>query len=86
MNDSSSFESRARRLASRVDHEQLLDHAKQLQKDGRAAARVFWRALEMQREDRALQSSLTLTEVMGDAVYALRPGGRLPSDGIGLER
>jgi hypothetical protein len=35
MTDSSqSIESRARRLASKVDHQQLLQHAEQLQKEG----------------------------------------------------
>jgi hypothetical protein len=83
---SQSIESRARRLASRVDHQQLLKHAEQLQKEGKPAAKVFWRALEMQRENRALESSLALSEVMGDAVYELRPAGRLPSDGMGIGR
>jgi hypothetical protein len=82
---SSSIESRARRLASKVDHEQLIKHAELLQKERKPAARVFWRAVEMQEENRALESSLALGDVMGDAVYELRPGGRLPSDGIGLE-
>jgi hypothetical protein len=59
----SSIESRARRLASKVR-----------------------RALEIQKEDRVLQSSLTLTEMMNGAVYQLRPNGPLPSDGLGLER
>jgi hypothetical protein len=85
MNDnrSSSIESRARRLASKVDHEQLLQHAEQLQKEGKPAAKIFWRALEWQNEQRALESSLSLTELMGEAVYQLRPQ-RLSSDGMGL--
>jgi hypothetical protein len=80
---SSSIESRARRLAGKVDHEQLIKHAEQLQKEGRPAARVFWRALSIQDENRALESSLTLTEVMGSSVYRLRPHP-LPSDGLEL--
>jgi hypothetical protein len=83
---SSSIESRARRLASKVDHEQLLQHAERLQKEGARAAVVFWRAIEIHKENRALESSLALGEVMGQAVYELRPAGRLPSDGMGLER
>jgi hypothetical protein len=41
--------------------------------------------LDIQKENRALESSLTLSHVMGDAVYELRPAGRLPTDGVGLE-
>jgi hypothetical protein len=86
MTDSSqSIESRARRLASKVDHQQLLQHAEQLQKEGKPAAKVFWRALEWQKEQRALESSLALTELMGPTVYQLRPTGPLARDGIGLE-
>jgi hypothetical protein len=84
MTDSSSIESRARRLASKVDHQQLLQHAEQLQKEGKPAAKVFWRALEWQKEQRDLESSLSLSDLMGDAVYELRPSGKLPSDGMGL--
>jgi hypothetical protein len=80
-----SIESRARRIASRVHHQQLLQHAEQLQKEGKSSAKVFWRALDIQKENRALESSLTLSHVMGDAVYELRPAGRLPTDGVGLE-
>jgi hypothetical protein len=46
---------------------------------------VFWRAIEIHKENRALESSLALGQAMGNAVYELRPGGRLPNDGIGLE-
>ena len=85
MQEPSSIESRARRLASRVDHEQLLKHAEQLQREGKPAAKVFGRALEMQKENRALESSLALAELMGDAVYQLRPSGPLSNDRSGLE-
>jgi hypothetical protein len=47
---------------------------------------VFRRAAEIQDEFRALESSLALSDVIGDAVYDARPGGRLPNDGLGLER
>ena len=47
---------------------------------------VFLRAAEIQNENRSLEAAIALSEVMGDAVYDQRPHGRLPSDGLGLER
>jgi hypothetical protein len=82
---SSSIETRARRLAGRVDREQLLKHAEVLEQEGARAALVFKRAVEIQLENRALESSLALGDALGAAVYDRRPFGRLPSDSIGLE-
>jgi hypothetical protein len=85
-NYSPSIESRARRLASKVDRRELIEYAKNLQKERRAAAVVFYRALQIQRENQALAHSLRLTDVLGDAVYQMRPNGPLPGDGIGAGR
>lgn len=82
---SSSIEARARRLASKVDHQGLHHHAEMLEEEGRRSAVVFRRAIEIQLEARALESSLTLTHLLGERSYSMRPDGRLPSDGIGLE-
>jgi hypothetical protein len=82
-----SFESRARRFASRVDHDRLILNADRLRARGmKDEENVFRRAAEIQDEFRALESSLALSDVIGDAVYDARPGGRLPNDGLGLER
>jgi hypothetical protein len=43
---------------------------------------VFWRALEIRREDEALAHSLKLTNTLGQLVYEMRPNGPLPSDGV----
>jgi hypothetical protein len=76
------IESRARRLAAKVGRRELLEYAKKLQSERKAAAVVFYRALQIQREDQALAHGLRLTDVLGDAVCQLRPH-RLPSDGVG---
>jgi hypothetical protein len=82
-----SFESRARRFASRVEHDRLILNADRLRARGMEDAQnVFLRAAAIQDENRSLESAIALSEVMGDAVYDQRPHGRLPSDGMGLER
>jgi hypothetical protein len=84
MTSHSSIESRARVLARKVDQTQLLKQARLLQKQGLPSAAVFYRALRVADEDRSLHASLTATDLMGDAVYWLRPNGPLPSDGVSL--
>jgi hypothetical protein len=81
-----SFESRARRFASRVDHDRLILNADRLRARGMADEKNVLRAAAIQNENRSLESAIALSEVMGDAVYDERPHGRLPSDGMGLER
>jgi hypothetical protein len=82
-----SFESRARRLAGHVNHQQLIRTRDRLEaKGGTEPARLWRRAVEIQDENRTLESAMALGDVMGDAVYDSRPNGRLPSDGLGLER
>jgi hypothetical protein len=81
-----SFESRARRLAGRVDHERLIAAADRLDAKGAKAAALYRRAIDIQLENRALESSVALSDVLGDQVYDARPHGRLPSDGMGIER
>jgi hypothetical protein len=71
-------------LASKVGREKLLEHAERLQKERLPAAKVFWRAVVIFDEDRSLMASLAGADYMGDAVYALRPNGRLPSDPAGI--
>jgi hypothetical protein len=81
-----SFESRARRFASRVDHDRLILNADRLSARGmKDEENVFLRAAQVQDEFRALESSMALADVMDDAVYDQRPNGRLPSDGIGID-
>jgi hypothetical protein len=86
MTSHSSTESRARRLSTTVPREQLVRYAEKLQREGKAAAVVFWRAIEVFDEDRSLMASIAGADYMGAAVYALRPNGRLPSDPVGVEQ
>jgi hypothetical protein len=81
-----SFESRARRLAERVDHDHLIAAADRLDAKGAKAAALYRRAAEWQVEQRALESAVALSDVLEDRVYDARPNGRLPSDGMGIER
>ena len=81
-----SFESRARRLASHVNHQQLIRTRDRLEAaGGTEPARLWRRAVEIQDENRSLESAMALSEVLGDQVYDARPNGRLPSDGIGID-
>jgi hypothetical protein len=81
-----SFESRARRLASHVNHQQLIRTRDRLEaKGGTEPARLWRRAVEIQDEDRSLESAMALGDVMDRDVYLLRPNGVLPSDGMGIE-
>jgi hypothetical protein len=86
MTYSPSIESRARRLANKLPREELRKYAEKLQREGKAAAVVFWRAIEVFDEDRSLMASIAATNHLGDAVYARRPNGRLPSDPVGVEQ
>jgi hypothetical protein len=83
---SSSIESRARQLAGLLNRDELLDYAINCRKKKMAAARVFFRAVEIWDEDRALERSMKLCNTLGPAVYQMRPHGPLPSDGAESKR
>jgi hypothetical protein len=71
-----SFEARARRLAGHVNHQQLIRTRDRLEaKGGTEPARLWRRAVEIQDENRSLESAMALSDVLGDAVYDARPAG-----------
>jgi hypothetical protein len=81
-----SFEARARRLAGHVNHQQLIRTRDRLEaKGGTEPARLWRRAVEIQDENRTLESAVALGDVMDRNVYLLRPNGPLPSDGMGID-
>jgi hypothetical protein len=81
-NYSPSIESRARRLANKLSRQELLDYAESARKKKLPIERVLWRAVTIHDQDRSLMASLAATDYIGDAIYDLRPNGRLPSDGV----
>jgi hypothetical protein len=79
---SPSLESRARFFSKKLSRDQLLAYAKDARKRKLPVERMMWRALQIYDEDRSLMASLAATDFTGDAIYDLRPNGRLPSDGV----
>jgi hypothetical protein len=86
MTYSPSLESRARRLANKLSRQELLDYAESARKKKLPIERVLWRAVTIHDQDRSLMASMAGAEYLGDAVYALRPNGRLPTDPVGVEQ
>jgi hypothetical protein len=86
MTSHSSIESRARFLANKMSRDELLDRALQARKEKKNVAYLYFRAVRVFDEDRSLMASIAATNYLGDAVYSLRPNGKLPSDPVGVEQ